>query len=374
MKQLTCEMCGGTDLVKDGGVFICQTCGCKYTVEEAKKMMVEGTVEVAGTVKVSGVAENITKARRAFEQLELGDIDNAEKLYETILEDDNDNFLAYLGMASVENTRQVSDKKIMYYAEKAMSLSDSATDEEKEFVKQILNYRSVDTVRSNGGIPILISAVVNDNYEVTKFLLENGADPNLKTAQGRESGALFFAGVESGRGKPNAVKIGELLIDYGADINAKSSDGYGVLGNGSSGYGNGVSPSSAFKNMVENAPNRAARKYWKEHPEEKAALDSEKSTLESQISNLRKQIEGLPEVVAVADIESRIAGKEKEKNALGLFKGKKKKAIQEQIDLLRTRLSDATRAKESASASFEGEIKQHQKRLNEINDELSRKR
>ena len=29
MKQLTCEMCGGTDLVKDGGVFICQTCGCK---------------------------------------------------------------------------------------------------------------------------------------------------------------------------------------------------------------------------------------------------------------------------------------------------------------------------------------------------------
>lgn len=37
MRQLTCEMCGGTDLVKDGGVFICQTCGCKYTVEEAKK-------------------------------------------------------------------------------------------------------------------------------------------------------------------------------------------------------------------------------------------------------------------------------------------------------------------------------------------------
>ena len=52
MKQLTCEMCGGTDLVKDGGVFICQTCGCKYTVEEAKRMMIEGTVDVQGTVKV----------------------------------------------------------------------------------------------------------------------------------------------------------------------------------------------------------------------------------------------------------------------------------------------------------------------------------
>lgn len=50
MKQLTCEMCGGTDLIKQDGVFVCQSCGCKYSIEEAKKMMVEGTVEVAGTV------------------------------------------------------------------------------------------------------------------------------------------------------------------------------------------------------------------------------------------------------------------------------------------------------------------------------------
>lgn len=49
MKRLTCEMCGSTDLIKQDGVFVCQTCGCKYSIEEAKKMMVEGTVEVTGT-------------------------------------------------------------------------------------------------------------------------------------------------------------------------------------------------------------------------------------------------------------------------------------------------------------------------------------
>ena len=53
MKRLTCEMCGSTDLIKQDGVFVCQTCGCKYSIEEAKKMMVEGTVDVSGsTVKV----------------------------------------------------------------------------------------------------------------------------------------------------------------------------------------------------------------------------------------------------------------------------------------------------------------------------------
>lgn len=39
-------MCGNTDLLKNDGVFICQSCGTKYSVEEAKKMMVEGTVQV----------------------------------------------------------------------------------------------------------------------------------------------------------------------------------------------------------------------------------------------------------------------------------------------------------------------------------------
>ena len=56
MKRLTCEMCGSTDLIKQDGVFVCQTCGCKYSIEEAKKMMVEGTVEVTGTVKVDNSA------------------------------------------------------------------------------------------------------------------------------------------------------------------------------------------------------------------------------------------------------------------------------------------------------------------------------
>ena len=38
MKQLTCEMCGSTELIKQDGFFVCQTCGTKYSVEEAKKM------------------------------------------------------------------------------------------------------------------------------------------------------------------------------------------------------------------------------------------------------------------------------------------------------------------------------------------------
>ena len=59
MKTLTCEMCGGTDLIKDGGAFVCQTCGCKYSIEEARKMMTEEPTANAtgGTVKIDTTDE-----------------------------------------------------------------------------------------------------------------------------------------------------------------------------------------------------------------------------------------------------------------------------------------------------------------------------
>ena len=57
MKQIVCEMCGSTDLIKQDGVFVCQACGCKYSVEDAKKMMVE--VEGAVTVQNAAQLDNL---------------------------------------------------------------------------------------------------------------------------------------------------------------------------------------------------------------------------------------------------------------------------------------------------------------------------
>ena len=85
MKPLTCEMCGSTNLLKQDGVFVCQSCGTKYSVEEAKKMMVEGTVAVEGTVKIDTSSElkNLYEiARRAKDS---DNADNAEKYYDMIL-------------------------------------------------------------------------------------------------------------------------------------------------------------------------------------------------------------------------------------------------------------------------------------------------
>lgn len=91
MKPLTCEMCGSTNLIKENGVFVCQSCGTKFSVEEAKKMMVEGTVSIAGTVAVEGCVkidvqgklENLYELARRAKGTD--DFVNAQKYYNEIL-------------------------------------------------------------------------------------------------------------------------------------------------------------------------------------------------------------------------------------------------------------------------------------------------
>lgn len=96
MKQMTCELCGSTDLIKQDGMFVCQSCGCKYTLEEARKLMSgdDGATAPAAapagstTVKVD-TSEKLTKlyqiARRAKDD---NNAENAAKYYDLILQED----------------------------------------------------------------------------------------------------------------------------------------------------------------------------------------------------------------------------------------------------------------------------------------------
>ena len=98
MKRLTCEMCGSTDLVKQDGVFVCQSCGCKYSVEEARKMMVEidGPVEVTGTVKVDNSAALENYLAMAKTACSAGNYQETENYCNKIIEIDPNRYEAWL--------------------------------------------------------------------------------------------------------------------------------------------------------------------------------------------------------------------------------------------------------------------------------------
>lgn len=95
MKALVCEMCGSPEIVKKDGYYVCQSCETKYTVEEARKMMIEGSVDVSGsTVKVDNsafVEKYLSNARRAYAK---EDWEEVEKYYNMVEQNDPTNMEA----------------------------------------------------------------------------------------------------------------------------------------------------------------------------------------------------------------------------------------------------------------------------------------
>ncbi len=94
MNKLVCEMCNSNEVVKQDGYFVCQSCGTKYSVEEARRMMIEGVVDVQGTVKVdnsSFVEKYLANARRAYAK---EDWEEVEKYYNMVEQNTTNNMEA----------------------------------------------------------------------------------------------------------------------------------------------------------------------------------------------------------------------------------------------------------------------------------------
>lgn len=88
MKRLVCEMCGSSDIQKQEGLYVCTSCGTKYSPEEAKKLFVEVTVTVDNTEEAKNLYQLATRARKN------GDDAAAANYYAQYLSYDPDNWEA----------------------------------------------------------------------------------------------------------------------------------------------------------------------------------------------------------------------------------------------------------------------------------------
>ena len=87
MTAIKCEMCSSTDIVKRDGMYVCQYCGTKYTIEEAKKL-------ISGTVKIENseyVQKYLANARRAKQK---EDWEETEKYYNLVEQNEPSNIEA----------------------------------------------------------------------------------------------------------------------------------------------------------------------------------------------------------------------------------------------------------------------------------------
>lgn len=114
--------------------------------------------------------------------------------------------------------------------------------------------------------------------------------------------------------------------------------------------------------------------YWTEHSEEKASLEAEKKDLDSKIAVFKKKIEAIPGKAEIDNADERIKKLTEEKYALGLFRGKEKKALQEQIDQANTEKKGIQDRMDAAKKEIEAKISPLQNRVNAISYELTKAR
>ena len=123
MKQIKCDVCGASDLVKDDGLFICQSCGCKYTDNEIKKLYIQlnESVSIDGVLTLQNLIDNATQF------LNLNEFEKAYKTYEKITNDYPSCCYGWLGVAKSElllkNSSNIDLAKINSFLDKAIHCS-----------------------------------------------------------------------------------------------------------------------------------------------------------------------------------------------------------------------------------------------------------
>lgn len=73
MKRIVCELCGSSSFLKTNGMYVCQDCGCVFTLEEVRKMIRDDDAEPS--VNPSRYEEDSTDAgERALQSQAIRDL------------------------------------------------------------------------------------------------------------------------------------------------------------------------------------------------------------------------------------------------------------------------------------------------------------
>jgi hypothetical protein len=152
MKKIICEMCGSADLIKEEGLFVCQSCGVKYSIEEAKKLMIEGTVQIEGTVKIDNSATVQNFLDIAKNSLAGGNGKEAFEYANKALEVMSNNVDAWLlKMQSIQYADTIGDPRLSEVISSGKNAIQYAAPDQKSKIEfKVYNYyleRSLDLLK-----------------------------------------------------------------------------------------------------------------------------------------------------------------------------------------------------------------------------------
>ena len=400
MKRLTCEMCGGTDLVKDGGVFVCQTCGCKYSLEEAKKMMIEGTVEVAGTVKIDTTDNYNNFVQLARVAITDGRFDGAYNYCsEALVIVPNDpEMIAIQGLAVLGKEEIVTGVPLACVNAmnrmKAVMPDYKASFEQKREMLYSLKVAAAGVVKLKKALYDEQISNLNSQKVEYRASQEKTAAANL-ALQAFGGNVFTQQKAEADLEKAQAKRVHNEGLD--AQI-SKISDKIKKMQSFATSFNEAVDDClhNVDKEEKEFKKKRKAA-YWEEHKEEKAELDARLASLNDQVKPILEIIAN--KKIEIGEIERERSPEEgplhkkreqmqdevrelsRKRANLGIFKGKEKKEITDEIARIQTQMptiddiqrekEERKNAKQPRVDALKAEVAEYAKQAAELNKQIS---
>ena len=113
MKAIVCEMCSSNQIRKEDGYYVCLNCGTQYSVEEARKLL----VEIDGEIKIDHSDEITNLYQAARNAYQVSDYPTAIKHYEMLSRLDPDNWEPVF-YSSILKTYNIKNGEISSTAER----------------------------------------------------------------------------------------------------------------------------------------------------------------------------------------------------------------------------------------------------------------
>lgn len=397
MKKIVCEMCGG-ELIKDSGVFVCQNCGCKYSVEEAKKMMVEveGTVNVA----INKDKENQILKKRADEAYATETWLDAAKYYTDYLNNtDGDYETNYRCLLSKTQCRGNIHNGLPYIGKSIELALSKLSDYAKELVNDNLLSSDERIAKINYAIKLIEGSIwwiFNSDKEIY-ISAENAhivgtRDGHIKLIKTLEEcfgyyNTFFDAVINVSKLIPEIALERKKVVNWGYNLlswyDCTYTDSvYGTqlcLNSIGKDIANKFKKSvsifeSKINELVSALKKKRIEEYWKQHANEKIELENELNDIMSKIQEYENEIKIVFGKKELEEFNQKINALLKEKNALGFFKIKEKKAIQDKIDDETSKMNAVKKKMNDEINAIKAKIEPLKSRSSKINAELTRAR
>lgn len=405
MKKLVCEMCGSSDMLKQDGVFVCQNCGTKYSVEEARKMMVEieGTVEVQGTVKVDRSNEIANRMENIKNEFNSGNNDTVKRMCTELLNIDPDNYQAIMYGGLAEGWQSSIGKPQIVKAsnelQRAVKVIRKLHEDDESYTSKCIELMQRMRQLAQAMINLYIKQEKEDKAEYDELIKKCEAERKelwryigsgaYNIVEERAKGYLTRAEEVSKRRvetyNTGCASVCRAVNNLVIEIINNIQDNTNVCSNFCSEVENCVKPFEGYLTdkgvlgqydsilhfvrtvIAERALKETERliekidAYWEAHPEEKAEYDSQLGAIDSQLEEAQRRIieiqgedgalikklqeqrkNAVPSEADKSACEEKIFNMEVEYQSLGLFKGKEKKALMEKIDAEKAVLRELT--------------------------------